>query len=117
MHIFDRDGEVVAIQDKQHFYWKERPCFKRGSDVRVFEVDGIKIGLVSGLDILYPEYTQRLKEAEIVFFSTMAIEDMMFELARIRALEDQCYVVMSSFIGHYFGMDFVGMLRLSSLFL
>lgn len=108
MHVFNRDGEVVAIQDKQHFYWKERPWFKCGADIKVFEVDGIKIGLVRGSDILYPNYTQRLKDAEIIFFSTMAIDDMMFELAKTRALENQCYIVMSSFIGKYVGMDFVG---------
>jgi len=33
-----------------------------------------------------------------MFFSTMAMDDMMFDLAKTRALEDQCYV----------GMDFVG---------
>jgi predicted amidohydrolase len=108
MHIFNRYGEVVAIQDKQHFYWRERPWFKRGNEIKVFEVNGVKIGLVRGLDILYPEYTRRLKEAEIIFFSTMAIDDMMLELAKIRALENQCYLVMSSFIGKYVGMNFVG---------
>jgi len=108
MHVFNRNGEVVAIQDKQHFYWKERPWFKRGSKINVFEIDGIKIGLIRGLDIPYPDYTKRLKEAEIIFFSTMAIDDMMFELAKTRVLENQCYVVMSSFIGKYVGMDFVG---------
>jgi len=108
MHVFNRNGEVVAIQDKQHFYWRERPWFKRGSDIKAFEIDGVKIGLIRGLDILYPGYTQRLKEVEIIFFSTMAVDDMMFELAKTRALENQCYVVMSSFIGKYVGMNFVG---------
>ncbi len=60
------------------------------------------------MDILYTDYTQRLKEAEIIFFSTMAIDDVMLDLAKTRALENQCYVVMSSFIGRYVGMNFVG---------
>lgn len=60
------------------------------------------------MDILYPEYTQKLKESELIFSSTMAVDDMMFELAKIRALENQCYVIMSSFIGKYMGMDFIG---------
>ncbi|NVM56235.1 MAG: carbon-nitrogen hydrolase family protein [Candidatus Helarchaeota archaeon] len=108
MHIFNRKGEVVAIQDKQHFYWKERPWFRPGKEIKIFEVDNIKIGLIRGLDILYPTYTQRLKEAEILFCSTMAVDDMMFELAKTRALENQSYVVMSSFIGIYVRMLFVG---------
>lgn len=108
MHIFDRRGKIAAIQDKQHFYWREKPWFKRGEEIKIFEVDGVKLGMVRGLDILYAEYTQKLREAEIVFFSTMAIDDMMLELAMTRALENQFYIVMSSFIGHYVGMVFLG---------
>jgi len=108
MHIFNREGEVVAIQDKQHFYSKEAPWFRKGTDVRVFDVEGVKVGLLRGLDILYPEYTQRLKNVEMLFFSTMATNDMMLELAKARSLEHQCYVVMSSFIGKYVGMNFLG---------
>ena len=108
MHILNKDGDVVGIQNKQHFYWGEKRWFKHGSDVGVFKIDGIKIGLVRGLDIIYPHYAQFLKEAEILFFSTMAIDDIMLKLAKTRAWENRCYVVMSSFMGKYVGMDFVG---------
>lgn len=108
MHVFNRKGKAVAIQDKQHFYWRERPWFKRGHDVRVFRVDGVRVGLARGLDILYPEYTQRLAGAELIFFSTMAVDDMMLDLAKARSVENQCYVAMSSYMAWYFGMNFLG---------
>lgn len=108
MHIFDRNGEVIAIQDKQNFYPKEKPWFKAGTEINIFEVEKIKIGLIRGLDILFPEYTKNLKEAEIVFFSTMAVDDILLEAAKVQATENQNYVVMSSFIGKYVGLDFVG---------
>ncbi len=106
--MFDRHGDVAAIQDKHHFYWKERPWFTRGSNVTVFDVDGVKVGLARGLDVVYPSYTQQLKDAELLFLSTMAVDDVMFECAKVLAIENQCYVAMSSFMGRYVGMDFVG---------
>jgi len=108
MHVFNRKGKVVAIQDKYHFYWKERPWFRQGKEVKVFEIEGIKIGLMRGLDVLYPDYSQQLKEAEVIFYSTMAIDNMMLDLAKTRTLENQCYFIMSSFIGPYVGMTFIG---------
>lgn len=108
MHIFDRTGEVVAIQDKQHFYWRERGWFIPGTAVQVFAVDGVKVGLVRGLDMLYPEYTRQLQDAEALFFATMAVDDMMLQFATTRAIENQCYVVMSSFLGPFLKLDFLG---------
>jgi len=108
MHIFNRQGEVVAIQDKQHFYWKERPWFRPGKEVQVFEIENIKVGLIRGLDILYPAYTQNLIDAEIIFYSTMAVDDLMLDFAKTRSLENQSYIIMASFIGHYVGMTFLG---------
>ena len=91
MHVFDRCGEVVAVQDKHHFYWKEKPWYRRGSRTRVFDVDGVKIGLVRGLDIVYPDYTDGLKAAELLFFSTMAVDDVMLRAASRRSVENRCY--------------------------
>lgn len=107
-HVFGRDGRIVGVQEKQHFYWRERPWFQAGRSISVFEVDGARIGLVRGLDMLYPAYTFAVREAEVIFFPTMAEDDLMLQLALTRAVENQCYVVMSSFIGRYIGRGFVG---------
>ena len=56
MHIFNREEKVVAIQDKQNFYPKKKPWFRQEKDIKVFDIDGIKIGLIRGNDILHPEY-------------------------------------------------------------
>lgn len=108
MHVFGRAGEVLGIQDKRSFYPKERTFFKRGSRVQIFEVDGIRIALMRGLDILDHGYSSKIRGADIVFFSTMAIDDMMLELARARALDIKAYFAMSSYMGTYSGMNFIG---------
>jgi predicted amidohydrolase len=108
MHIFGRNGEVLGIQDKQNFYCGEMPWFCSGAQIEVFNVDGVRVGLVRGLDILFHSYMDALKAAEVVFFSTMATDDMMFDLARTRALENRAYYAMSSFVGMYLGTEFVG---------
>ncbi len=58
--------------------------------------------------IFCPDYSQKLKEAEVIFYSTMAIDNMMLDLAKTRALENQYYLIMASFIGPYVGMTFIG---------
>ena len=108
MQVFNRNGTAVAIQDKQHFYYKERSWFTKGKKIEIFEVEGIKIGLIRGLDLFYPEYTRKLMESEMTFISTMAIDNIMLDLARIRALENISYQIMSSFIGPFVGMEFIG---------
>jgi len=108
MHVLDRCGEVVGVQDKHHFYWKEKPWYRRGSETRVFDVDGLKIGLVRGLDIVYPDYTEGLRAAELLFFSTMAVDDVMLRAAGRRSVENRCYVAMSSYLGDHAGMAFGG---------
>lgn len=108
MHVFARNGEAVAIQDKHHLYKKEREYFAPGGGVKSFIIEDTRIGLVRGLDILYPSYTQALRKADIIFFSTLAGDDMMLNLAKTRALENQCYIAMSSYIGSYMGMECTG---------
>jgi predicted amidohydrolase len=108
MHVFNRNGEVVAIQDKHNFYPKERPWFKQGKRIEIFEVEGVKIGLVRGNDILHPEYVNDLKGAELIFLSTIAVDDIMLDAVKVVAVENQCYVLISSYIGGYAGFDFVG---------
>jgi len=108
MHIFARDGEVLGIQDKQNFYCGEIPWFSSGAQVEIFKVDGVRVGLVRGLDILFHSYMDCLKAAEVVFFSAMATDDVLFDLARTRALENRAYYAMSSFVGTYLGTEFVG---------
>jgi len=107
-HIFGRDGEVLGIQDKQNFYCGEMPWFSSGAQVEIFKVDGVRVGLVRGLDILFQSYMDCMKAAEVVFFSTMATDDVMFDLARTRALENRAYYAMSSFVGAYLGIEFLG---------
>lgn len=108
MHMFDRNGDLVGVQDKHSLYWKERLLFDRGKTVAPFEVEGIKIGLVRGLDLLDQKYIQSLRDAELLFFSTLDINDMMLDSASTIAMENQCVIVMASYIGVYAGTKLHG---------
>ncbi len=108
MHLFSRQGEAEAIQDKHHLYWKEREYFAPGGDVKLFLIEDTRIGFVRGLDMLHPGYTQQLRDADIIFFSTLAADDLMLNLAKTRTLENQCYIAMSSYVGSYMGMECKG---------
>lgn len=108
MHMFGRDGEVLLVQDKHNFYPKEAKWFSPGNEVKVIEVDGMRIGLVRGMDIMCHRYCDNLHDADIMFLSTMAVDDMMFDLAKVRSLENRAYVAMASYIGTFMGMRFTG---------
>lgn len=108
MHLFNRFGEAVGIQDKQNLYRKESEYFAPGGTVKLVEIEDIRIGLVRGLDMLSPKYTQQLKDADILFYSAIATDDIMLDLAKTRVLENLCYVAMSSFIGSYMGLECKG---------
>ncbi len=107
-HVFQRDGEVAGIQDKLHFYWKERPWFRPGNNVQTIEIEGIRIGCVRGLDIVYQDYCNHLRDADITFFSTMAEDNLMLDFAKVRAIENESYFVMTSYLGPYAGLEFSG---------
>jgi predicted amidohydrolase len=114
MHVFDRNGDVVAIQDKYFPYVRASSAQLRemqvrpGDGVDVFEVEGVKIGLARGSDLLHPCYTQQLREAEVLFVSTLAIDNVVLEAAKVRAWENQCYVVMACYVGQFLGREMAG---------
>ncbi|MBN1681512.1 MAG: carbon-nitrogen hydrolase family protein [Anaerolineae bacterium] len=108
MHIFNRRGEIVGIQDQCFRTPGVNGSSKVGTNANVFEVDGVKIGLVRGLDLLYTTYIQRLREAEVLFVSTLAVDDMALQTAKVRAFENQCYIVIATFLGQLLGRELAG---------
>lgn len=114
MHLFTREGTAALIQDKHYSYSDNAivqipiPEGNPAGGARVAEVDGVKVGLVRGLDLLHPAYTTQLAEAEVLFVATVAIDDVVIETARVRAYENQCYIVLASFVGQMLGRDLNG---------
>ncbi len=58
--IFVNDnGETVEKYERVHKFWREDQCFT-GDSHKIITIDGIKIGLMTGDDIYYPEMSRTL---------------------------------------------------------
>ncbi|MEM4282037.1 MAG: carbon-nitrogen hydrolase family protein [Candidatus Caldarchaeum sp.] len=67
--VISSNGEVVGVQEKVHLFRHERTVFKRGERFHLFEINGVKAGILVCHDIVFPEAARSLalKGAEIVF--------------------------------------------------
>ena len=72
--VFDRGREVGRYRKMHPVEGETRKGFSRGSDVAVFEFDGLRVGLLVCADVLHQELYDRLAEEEpdIVFVPTIS---------------------------------------------
>lgn len=98
--LIDRKGEVAGCYQKVHLWPWEAPVSKitPGKEFPVFETDFGRIGLCICHDHQFPETARclALKGAEVLFCSTRMPDPFQFPwltLSRVRALENQMYVV------------------------
>ena len=103
--VIDRNGNIVGRYDKIHLYIANKPDFKiderddtiPGTQLGLFELDNIKIGVGICFDLRFPEYFRELtkKGAEIVFlpshFNKSTGTIAWDVLTRARAIENQVY--------------------------
>jgi 5-aminopentanamidase len=69
--LFDRDGKITGSYRKTHPTIAEQKLgMKRGNALPVFELDCVRIGIMTCMDIEYPEVAQTLmvKGAEVLLF-------------------------------------------------
>ena len=98
--VFNRMGKLLGVYRKIHLFglMGEDRVFERGSDLCLFELEGVKCGLTICYDLRFPELFRSLalKGAEVIFVPAQ------WPLARInhwkillqaRAIENQCYVI------------------------
>lgn len=55
----DPGGEVIAVYRRRHLFWREEGI-KPGLELAVADVDGLRLGLLLGEDLLYPETVTHL---------------------------------------------------------
>ncbi len=66
---FDRQGNIIAAQQQTHLTREERKCgLARGSELNLFDLGGIKAGLIIGNDARHPEVGRifALRGADII---------------------------------------------------
>lgn len=114
--VFDRGGNLVYGYDKMHLVpMLNEPSYLTGGreKVCVFELDGIKMGLIICYDLRFPELARSLalQGAQILYVVAewpTARKEHWKALQIARAIENQFFVVSSNRIGSYDGEDFAG---------
>ena len=114
-YVIDRDGSVKHSYDKIHLvhHANEDTYIEAGSRIEVFEIDGIKCGIIICYDFRFPEIcrTLALKGAEVVFAPVQWFESRLshYEVfCKARALENQIFIVSANRIGQEFKAVFPG---------
>lgn len=114
--VVNNEGEEVYTYDKIHLVpMLNEPAYLTGGrkQARVFELDGIKMGLIICYDLRFPELARELAlaGAEVIYVVAewpSARKDHWKALQLARAIENQCYIISSNRIGAYDGVAFCG---------
>ena len=113
--IFNRKGENIGSYSKTHLFspMYEDKYFKKGNEIVTFLLDGILCGIIICYDIRFLELTRilALKGIEILFVVAQwpieRIEHWIL-LNRVRAIENQIFVVGVNACGMVENMKFGG---------
>lgn len=117
--VIDRNGEVAGYQERFHQNPSEEAYSARATEYKIFELDFGKVGLLLGVDLLFPEVARNfvLKGAEILISPVLCPGIKMSEgenqypnclitnCAVARALENQVFLVMVNSVGKFAHVD------------
>ncbi len=114
--VVDRSGTVVYQYDKIHLVpmLNEHHYLEGGKEkVEVFELDGVKMGLIICYDLRFPELARKLalegaQVLHIVAEWPAARREHWKALQVARAIENQMYVLSCNRIGAYDDVEFAG---------
>ncbi len=115
-YVMNREGELVYEYDKMHLVpMLDEPKFLNGGEKKgkVFELDGIKMGVIICYDLRFPELMRSLalQGAEVIHVVAQwptARKEHWKYLQHARAIENQCYIVSANSSGTCNGTDFAG---------
>ncbi len=114
-YVINRDGAVIFTYDKIHLvhHANEDKYIEAGNYIDIFELDGVKCGIIICYDLRFPEIsrTLALKGAEVIFAPVQWFKSRLdhYEvLCKARALENQVYIVSANRIGKEFKAVFPG---------
>ncbi|PTM56598.1 carbon-nitrogen family hydrolase [Desmospora activa] len=114
--VIDQNGTLVYQYDKIHLVpMLDEPRYLTGGKQKaeVFELNGVKMGLIICYDLRFPELARKLalegaQVLHVVAEWPSARKNHWKTLQLARAIENQLFVVSSNRIGHYDGVDFAG---------
>ncbi len=109
--VFDREGREVARYRKVHLFdvttpdgrsYSESDFVGRGTEIVLFDLEGVKVGLSICYDLRFAELYLRLAEAGArlilvpAAFTLQTGKDHWEILLRARAIETQCYIAAAA---------------------
>ena len=104
--VSDRNGEIIALYDKAHLFSfaDEDKIFTAGKNFSVFELDGVKCGIIICYDLRFPEFVRKiaLTGIEILFCpAAWSLRRLIPRqiLTKARAIEDQIFVIFANSSG------------------
>lgn len=115
-YLLSPEGEILANYRKLHLFGynsKEAQILTRGEEVIVTDTPLGRLGMATCYDLRFPELFRRMieKGAEILLVCSAwpypRLEHWIM-LNRIRALENQCYLISANSVGANKGIQFVG---------
>ncbi|PTX53951.1 putative amidohydrolase [Melghirimyces profundicolus] len=114
--VMDRNGNLVHQYDKIHLVpMLDEPKYLSGgkNKAEVFELEGVKMGVIICYDLRFPELVRKLalegiQVLHIVAEWPAARKDHWTALQLARAIENQMFVVSCNRVGSYDGVDFAG---------
>ena len=115
-YLISPKGEIIANYRKLHLFGynsKETQILTRGNDVVVAKTPLGNFGLATCYDLRFPELFRRMVEKEAEIFLVCSawpyprLEHWIM-LNRVRALENQCFLVSANSVGLDMGAKFVG---------
>ncbi len=111
----NRKGEILYRYDKVHLVpmLDEHLYLKAGTHNHIFEIEGIKAGLIICYDLRFPELSRQLAVdgAEILFIVAEWPEARKYHWKHLqiaRAIENQVFVVSTNCVGQYNGVQYCG---------
>jgi predicted amidohydrolase len=114
-YVVDRKGNIAAKYEKMHLIglMGEDKYMKPGSKCCVFEIDGIKCGVIICYDLRFPELTRTLvmEGIRVLFIPAEWPTKRLMHwniLLKARAIENQIFVVAANRAGNSMDDEFAG---------
>lgn len=107
------EGNIVGVRHKIKLFplYEEQKHFTPGRENPVFQVKGISVGVLVCFELRFPELSWALREAKVLLVPSMwgaKRKEHLMVLSKARAVENQCFLVLSNCWGRVGEEDFAG---------
>ncbi len=106
--IITKNGKLAATYNKVHLFShkgsEENKYITNGDELKIIDINGVKIGITICYDIRFPEVYRKYSKEEVkVFVNTAAWSSKKLEhwniMHRARAIENQCFMLVADQTG------------------